>query len=38
MIFNGASLLPDVVAHQVSLLLDDWCSVKVVDRSSLYQE
>jgi hypothetical protein len=37
MIFNGASLLPDVVAHQVSLLLDN-CSVKVVDRSSLYQE
>jgi hypothetical protein len=38
MIFNDVSLLPSVVAHMLSLLLDDWCSVKLVDRSSLYRE
>jgi hypothetical protein len=33
MIFNGVSLLPNVVAHQLSLLLDDWCSAKLVGRA-----
>jgi hypothetical protein len=37
-IFNGDSLLPSIVVHQLSLLLDDWCSAKLVDRSSLYRE
>jgi hypothetical protein len=37
-IFNDASLTLDALGHQMALLLDDWCTTSLVDRSSLYRE
>jgi hypothetical protein len=35
-VFNGASLTADALGHELVLLLDDWCTASLVDRSSLY--
>jgi hypothetical protein len=35
-IFNSVTLSPDTVAHQMLLLLNDWCTTTLVDRSTIY--
>jgi hypothetical protein len=35
-IFNSITLSPDTVAHQMLLLLNDWCTTTLVDRSTIY--